>query len=247
MGRLDEKVAIITGGARGMGASHAEAFVAAGAKVLITDVRADEGNALANRLGGNASFASHDVTSEEAWREVVGQAESTFGTVNVLVNNAGIADYGRLEKTDEAAYRRVIDINQLGVFLGMKAVAPALRQAGGGSIINISSVAGIIGLPLALAYTASKWAVRGMTKVAAKELGPDGIRVNSVHPGIIDTPMLTDHPGVGSALRDGAPAETALGRLGQASEVTNLVMYLASDDSSYSTGSEFICDGGYVR
>jgi 3alpha(or 20beta)-hydroxysteroid dehydrogenase len=247
VGRLDGRVAVITGGARGMGASHARAFVAEGAKVLITDVLEEPGAALARELDPDAAFAAHDVTDEASWTAAIDAAEAAFGPVGILVNNAGVAAYGPLEATSEAAYRRVIDINQVGVFLGMKAVAASMRRAGGGSIVNVSSVAGLTGEAQTIAYTASKWAVRGMTKVAAKELGGHGIRVNSVHPGVIETPMLTDHPEVSGFLIDGVSAGTPLGRIGRAEEVTSLVLYLASAESSYSTGSEFVVDGGYVR
>ncbi|WP_030609631.1 glucose 1-dehydrogenase [Streptomyces fulvoviolaceus] len=240
MARLNGKVAVITGGARGMGATHARRFVEEGASVVITDVIKDEGSALAAELGEHARFLAHDVTDAAGWDEVVAAAEDTFGPVDVLVNNAGIQKTGPLLDLSEADYRKVIDVNQVSVFLGMRAVIPSMRRAGGGSIVNISSLAGLIGSPMTVAYAASKFAVRGMTKAAAAEFGPEGIRVNSVHPGFIRTPMVVDlpddHPVIQSA---------PLGRIADPSEVTALVLYLASDESSFSTGSEFVVDGGY--
>ncbi|MFC1403405.1 MULTISPECIES: glucose 1-dehydrogenase [Streptacidiphilus] len=238
MARLDGKVAVITGGARGMGAEHARRFVAEGASVVISDVLKDDGAALADELGGKALFLAHDVTDGSRWDEVVREAEEAFGPVDVLVNNAGISSGSGLQGTDEEHFRRIIDVNQVSVFLGMKAVLPSMRRAAGGSIINVSSTSGLVGSQ-AFAYTASKFAVRGMTKAAAIELGPMGIRVNSVHPGYIRTPMITGLP-------DRLPAATPLGRAADPSEVSSLVLYLASDESSFSTGSEFVVDGGFT-
>ena len=239
MGRLQGKVAIITGGARGMGASHVRRFVEEGAKVVFTDIRVKEGQALSKELGKNAKFLKHDVTKLSDWRRIIQRTEEVFGPINILVNNAGIDQTEvALAEMDPDSYYDVINVNQNGVFLGMKAVVDSMRKAGGGSIINISSLAGIIGAMQKIAYTASKFAVRGMTKAAALELGQYGIRVNSVHPGFIETPMTE------GLINDQLEQTFPLKRAGKPEEVTNLVLFLASDESSYSTGAEFIIDGG---
>lgn len=238
MGRLDGEVAIITGGARGMGAAHAERFLAEGAKLVITDILEQEGEALVRDLGGNLKFMKQDVTKAAEWERVVAETESTFGPVSVLVNNAGIAVLKSIDTMTEAQYRRVIDVNQVSVFLGMKYVLASMRKAANGSIINISSISGLKGTEDSVAYSASKFAVRGMTKSAAVELAKEGIRVNSVHPGIIETPMVRK-----SRVSKMARA-IPLKRTAQPSEVSDLVVYLASDESSYVTGAEFVIDGG---
>ncbi|MCM3784551.1 glucose 1-dehydrogenase [Neobacillus mesonae] len=239
MSRLSEKVVVITGAARGMGAVHVRRFVEEGAKVVFTDILEEEGQKLQAEVGPNSLFLTHNVANENDWQTVIEKAESSFGPINVLINNAGIdlppAD---LEDVSVTQYQKVIDVNQLSVFLGMRHVVPSMRKAGGGSIVNISSLAGIIGSYKKIAYTASKFAVRGMTKAAALELGQYGIRVNSVHPGFIRTPMTE------ALINDELEASFPIRRVGQPEEVTNLVLYLASDESSYSTGSEFVIDGG---
>lgn len=240
MARLEGKVAIITGAARGMGAAHARRFVAEGAKVVLTDLNVVEGTALANELGENALFVEQNVTSADEWANVVAQAEKAFGPVNVLVNNAGISVNKSFLQMTEEEYRRIVDINQVSVFLGLKTVVPSMQKAGGGSIVNISSINGIVGG--AVGYTDTKFAVRGMTKAAAMECSHYGIRVNSVHPGVIETPMVTEGDAV-EAIKEFAK-HIPLKRMAQPEEVTNLVLFLASDESSYSTGSEFIVDGG---
>jgi len=241
--KLDGKVAIITGGARGMGASHARRLVEEGAKVVITDVLVSEGEELAYELGENALFVEHDVTSAEDWKNVVKIAEETYGPVNVLVNNAGITgEMAPIDETSEHDYRKVIDVNQVGVYLGMKSVIPSMKKAGSGSIINISSLAGLVGSTNSVAYVASKFAVRGMTKVAALELAEHGIRVNSIHPGFIETPMIRQ--GNTNDLTAMYEQIIPMKRIAKPEEVSNLVVFLASDDSSYSTGSEFVIDGG---
>lgn len=246
MDRLNGKVAIVTGAARGIGAAIAERLVKHGAKVLLTDVLDPEGTALAQRLGANARFAHQDVTSEEGWAQVVALAESSFGAVNVLVNNAGIiGPTAPLEAVTAAQFRQVIDVNLLSVFFGMKWVLPAMQRAGGGSIVNISSVAGIVTSPMTSAYTASKFAVRGITKSAALEYSQYGIRVNSVHPGYTDTLMISGQIPVEQA-EEFKKACAPLGRLGKPEEIANMVLFLASDESSYATGSEFVVDGGYL-
>ncbi|MFF0453146.1 glucose 1-dehydrogenase [Nocardia africana] len=241
MGRIDGKTVVVTGGARGMGAAFAQRLVSEGASVVITDVLAEDGERTAARLGDAALFLTHDVTDESAWNDVVAHAESTFGPVSGLVNNAGIVHVDPIETLAEADYRKVIDVNQVGVFLGMKAVVGSMRRAGGGSIVNISSVGGIIGFSNILGYTASKWAVRGMTKTAAQEFGPMGIRVNSVHPGVVMTEMTTDSARSNSMFHD-----QPLARPGTPEELANLVLFLISDESGYSTGSEFVADGGFT-
>jgi 3alpha(or 20beta)-hydroxysteroid dehydrogenase len=229
MGRLDGKVALISGGARGQGACEARLFAAEGAKVMVGDVLDDEGDALAREL-----------TSE--WSAIVAEAVERFGQLDILVNNAGIFRILPMMQTSLDDYRQINDVNQIGVFLGMKAASPALVERGGGSIVNISSIAGLRGSQASFAYSASKWAVRGMTKCAALELAPFKVRVNSIHPGIIDTPMAQEFVkfGVLEAVRERIP----MGELAQPEEVARLALFLASDDSTYCTGAEFIVDGG---
>jgi 3alpha(or 20beta)-hydroxysteroid dehydrogenase len=241
-GRLTGKVALITGGSRGMGAASARQFVAEGAKVVVGDILDDEGKALADELGEPARYVHLDVTSEEDWVQAVDTTEREFGALNVLVNNAGILRFGALEEEKLDDFRRLLDINLIGVFLGMRTAIPALRRAGGGSIVNLSSTEGLGASPFLSAYTASKFAVRGITKVAALELGPDNIRVNSVHPGGIDTPMT--HDLMGEQGRKYIAKKVALRRMGSAENVAALITFLASDESAYSTGAEFVIDGG---
>lgn len=238
-GRLAGKVALISGGARGQGEAEARLFVAEGAKVVIGDILAAEGKAVADDLGDDALFVPLDVTDEAAWGEAVAAAESQFGPVTVLINNAGILAFQRLDKIKREDFDRIMQINVTGVFLGMKVVTPSMVAAGGGSIVNTSSTAGLVGLPFVGAYVASKWAVRGLTKTAAIDLGHRGIRVNSVHPGGIDTPMIA---GTGSD----APFYKRLpvGRMGTADEVARTVLFLASDEATYVTGHTLAVTGG---
>ena len=240
-GRLEGKVAIVTGAARGQGEAEARRFVAEGAAVLLTDVLDEEGAAVAASLGDRAAYRHLDVTSEDEWTAAVAEAEEHFGPITVLVNNAGILDFAPVHKQDPARFRTVLEVNLVGPMLGMRAVAASMRAAGGGSIINVSSNAGIVGLPSAGAYVASKWGLRGLSKSAAMDLGPMGVRVNSVHPGGIKTPM-TDFGGDS----DDTPWARALplARMGQADEVANVVTFLASDEASYVTGAEWSVDGG---
>lgn len=240
MSRLSGKVAIITGAAQGMGAAHAKLFVEQGAKVILTDLNEEKGHAFATELGENAIFVKQNVTSEEDWATVIAKAEEAFGPVNVLVNNAGITMAKNMLDMTLEEYRRIVDINQVSVFLGMKAVAASMMKAGGGSIVNISSMNGLVAG--AVGYTDTKFAVRGMTKAAAINLAPMGIRVNSVHPGVIATPMVVQEDT--KAAVEEFSKHIPLKRVAQSEEVSNMVLFLASDESSYSTGSEFIIDGG---
>ena len=238
MGRLDDKVCLITGGSRGQGAAEARLFKAEGGRVWITDVLDQEGQALAEEIG--AQYRHLDVRDESGWTNLVEEIVEVDGGLNVLINNAGIFRSNRLVDTPTDEFQLVMDINCLGVFLGMRSVAPAMMATGNGSIVNISSLAGLRAATGSLAYGASKWAVRGMTKTASVEFARKGIRVNSIHPGLIETPMADE---LGTS-PEKLMKRTPLGRMAQAEEVANLALYLASDESSYSTGSEFIVDGG---
>ena len=239
MGRLDGKVAIITGGARGQGAAEGRLFAAEGARVVLADVLDDEGRAVADEIGDAARYVHLDVTDEARWQAAVEAAEAAFGPVTVLVNNAGILHFRTLDKTTLEDFDRVLRVNVHGVFLGMKAVTPSMVRAGGGSIVNISSTAGLQGLPHLGAYVASKWAVRGLTKTAAIDLGTRGIRVNSVHPGGIDTPMIAGTSGDAPFYK-----RLPVPRMGSADEAARAVLFLASDDASYISGAELAVDGG---
>jgi 3alpha(or 20beta)-hydroxysteroid dehydrogenase len=238
-------VAIVSGGAGGMGAAFCSRLVQAGARVVIGDVLEEEGSALAGELGETACFQTLDVTSEASWCRAVAAAEAFGGGVDVLVNNAGILRRTAIAGGSVETYRAVIEVNQLGVYLGMRAVVSAMRTRGGGSIVNISSIDGIIGMPGMAAYVSSKWAVRGMTKAAAIELGPLGIRCNSIHPGYVDTPMLH-----GNGLPDGTTAAMAASvparRLGTPGEVADVCLFLASPASRYCNGAEIVVDGGLI-
>ncbi len=239
-GRLEGKVAIVTGSARGQGEAEARRFVAEGASVLLTDVLDAEGEAVAADIGERANYRHLDVSSEEEWTAAVAEAEERFGPVSVLVNNAGILDFASVEHQDVDKFRRVIEVNLIGTLIGMKVVTPSMRRAGGGSIINISSNGGIWGLPSLGAYVSSKWAVRGLSKTAALDLGKRGIRVNSLHPGGIDTPMTSFGDSGDSAFTKSLP----IARMGRVDEVANVVTFLASDEASYVTGAEWSVDGG---
>lgn len=240
LNRLLGKVAVITGAAQGMGESHARLFVEEGAKVVITDLNAERGNLLAEELGENAIFVKQNVTSADDWAAVVATAEEKFGPVNILVNNAGITMSKSILQTTEEEYRRILEINQVSVFLGIKEIIPSMQKAGAGSIINISSINGLVGG--AVGYTDSKFAVRGLTKAAALECAHYGIRVNSVHPGVIATPMVVQEDT--KAAVEEFSKHIPLKRVAEPAEVSKLVLFLASDESSYSTGSEFVVDGG---
>jgi 3alpha(or 20beta)-hydroxysteroid dehydrogenase len=239
MGRVDGKVALISGGARGMGAAHARVLVGEGAKVVIGDILDEEGKALADGLGEAARYTHLDVTQPDDWKAAVDTALNDFGTLNVLVNNAGIVALGQLGKFDLAKWQKVIDVNLTGTFLGIQAAVEPMKAAGGGSIINVSSIEGLRGAVMVHPYVASKWAVRGLSKSAALELAPHKIRVNSIHPGFIRTPMTKHLPD--------DMVTVPLGRPGDSNEVANFVLFLASDESSYATGAEFVMDGGLVN
>lgn len=240
MARFDGKVVLISGGARGQGAVEARMLVAEGARVVLGDVLEAEGERLAEELGPNARFLRQDVTVEEDWARLVEAAEG-MGGLHGLVNNAGVYVPRTLMETDAALFERHTRVNQLGCFLGMKAVVPAMERSGGGSVVNISSTAGLRGSPGAFAYSATKWALRGMTKSAAVDLAPRGIRVNSVHPGPIDTAMLHVRSDAEIAER---VAQVPMRRKGEAEEVARLVLFLLSDESGYMTGAELAIDGG---
>jgi cyclopentanol dehydrogenase len=247
--RLAGKVALISGGARGMGAAEARLFAREGARVVIGDVLEAEARAVeadVRAKGGEAVFARLDVTSETDWQQAVAIAQRSFGTLNVLINNAGIGGASRLEDTTGEAWDRVMDVNAKGVFLGSKAVIPAMRQAGGGSIVNISSQLGLVGMAdSSPQYQASKGAVRLLTKLTALQYAKEGIRANSVHPGPIVTPM-TEKRRAEPAIYESMVSRIPLGRYGEADEVAYGVLYLASDESAFVTGSELVIDGGWT-
>jgi 3alpha(or 20beta)-hydroxysteroid dehydrogenase len=247
VGRLDGKVALISGAARGQGAAEARLFVTEGASVVIGDLLDDDVSALADELGSQARSVHLDVTSEDDWDGAVALALREFGSLNVFVSNAGISPapvaLADLTKQD---YEQVIAVNQVGTFLGLKTVIPTMIEGGGGSIITISSVGGIEGTFGMAPYVSSKFAVRGMTKVAALEYARQGIRVNSVHPGPVDTAMLDRAHWHGAEVRPAMAEAMPLGRLGQPAEIAELVLFLASDASSYCTGAEFVADGGHL-
>ncbi|MCB5178116.1 glucose 1-dehydrogenase [Streptomyces antimicrobicus] len=240
---LSGKVVVITGGARGLGAATAQAVVEGGGRVLITDVLEEEGARTAAELGGAARFLRHDVTSEADWQAALDHTVATFGRLDGLVNNAGIATGALLEQESVEHFRQVVEVNLVGVFIGIRTAVPLLRAGGGGSIVNISSAAGLTGLPLTAGYGASKWGVRGLSKIGAVELAEARIRVNSVHPGMTLTPMTAPvgiQPGEGNF--PGAP----MGRVGVPEEIAAAVAFLLSDAAGYMTGAELAVDGGWT-
>ncbi|HTQ67118.1 MAG TPA: glucose 1-dehydrogenase [Solirubrobacteraceae bacterium] len=242
--RLREKVALVTGAAGGIGAATAQRFAGEGALLVLTDADGERAEQLAGQLGRGALGRAQDVTSEDGWSETVAWALEQHGRLDVLVNNAGVFLAEPLLTTSLEQFNNVMDVNVAGVFLGMRAVAPHMSERGKGSIINVSSLAGLTGGPLLTAYAASKWAVRGMTKVAARELARAGVRVNSVHPGQIDTDMNTRQREATPELIDRLVGTIPLGRIGTPEEVAHAIVYLASDESVYTTGSELVVDGG---
>lgn len=248
MGRLNEKVAIITGAASGQGALEAKMFAKEGAKVVATDINEEALQKIVTEIkaaGGQAIAVKHNVVNEEEWANVISQANKAFGKINILVNNAGIAPSTPLEHTTLEDWHIGMDINMTSVFLGTKLIVPEMRKAGGGSIINISSMAGLVGTGAANAYPASKGAVRIFTKASAVEFSRENIRVNSVHPGVIETPMTKDVL-ANDEWNAGLKAATLIPRWGKAEDVAYGVLYLASDESSFVTGSELVIDGGYT-
>ncbi|MFI8104621.1 glucose 1-dehydrogenase [Streptomyces sp. NPDC086023] len=240
---LTDKVVLITGGARGLGAAAAQSVVDGGGRVLITDVLEDEGEATAAELGDAARFLRHDVTSEADWQAAVEYAVAEFGRLDGLVNNAGIATGQLLEHEPVDHFRRVVEVNLVGVFIGIRTAIPHLRAAGGGSIVNISSAAGLTGLALTAGYGASKWGVRGLSKIGAVELAEARIRVNSVHPGMTLTPMTAP---VGIQAGEGGYPRTPMGRVAVPEEIGPAVAFLLSDAASYITGAELAVDGGWT-
>ena len=248
MARLDGKVALISGGARGMGKAEAILFAREGAKVVVADVADAEGEALAREIGPAAIYQHLDVTQEDDWAAAVEATTSAFGSLSVLVNNAGIVIPGFIRDLSLENYRKVTAVNQDGVFLGIRAVIPAMEAAGGGSIINVSSIDGLIGMDLVVSYVSAKFAVRGMTKTAALELAPLGIRVNSLHPGFVHTSLgsPTGEENERAGLDRYCARRVPLGRAGEPDDLANLALFLASDESAYCTGSEFTADGGFT-
>ena len=244
--RLENKVAIISGGSRGMGAFEAALFVQEGAKVIIGDVRDEEGRDLAKHIGSNAIYMHLDVTSEKDWAAVMKESTDRYGKLDILVNNAGVSARGTIEETSVDDWDRVMGINSKGVFLGTRAAIPDMRKSGGGSIINISSQLGLVGMAESSPqYQSSKGAVRIFTKSAAIQYAPEGIRVNSVHPGPIVTPM-TEARRSDSAVQQVMVSRIPLGRYGESKDVAYGVLYLASDEASFVTGSELVIDGGWT-
>ncbi|KAK1179874.1 glucose 1-dehydrogenase [Streptomyces sp. NBS 14/10] len=254
MGKLDGRVVIITGAARGQGEQEARLFVAEGARVLLGDVLDEQGEALAKELGEAARYVHLDVGREEGWAAAVSAAKDSFGKVDGLVNNAGILRFNELVATPLAEYLAVVQVNQVGAFLGMRTVAPELEAAGGGTIVNTASYVALSGMAFLTSYAATKAAVVGMTRVAAMELAPKGVRVNAMCPGAIDTPMTNPaqlDPGADLAEASAAVDElykklVPQGRIGRPEEVARLALFLSSDDSSYITGQPFVVDGGWL-
>lgn len=244
MGRVKGKIALVTGAARGMGAAIARRLVEEGAKVTLADVLDDAGTATADAIGAGAQFLHLDVAKAADWDAVISKIEAENGPLSVLVNNAGVgADAKPIEDLTESDYRRIIDINQVSVFLGIKSASASMRRAGGGSIINISSVGGLKGSPYSMSYVASKFAVTGMTKVAALELARHNIRVNSIHPGFTRTQMIVPTPKAEAALKS-ILERVPTHRLGEPDEIANVAVLLASDEAPSTTGAEFVIDGG---
>lgn len=242
MNRLDGKVAIVTGGSQGQGEAIVRAFVAEGAAVAIADINEAGGQALADELGEKAHFTRHDVSDAASWEALVADTNERFGQVSVLVNNAGILRFGEIDTMPLAEAQLVWAVNLQGCFLGMQAVTPTMKRNRGGSIINASSVEGLGGMGSLVAYCGSKWAIRGMTKAASHELARRNIRVNSVHPGMIDTPMTQEHGG-DAAMEFGA-SKVPMRRVGTPADIAPTYVFLASDESSYITGAEIAVDGG---
>ena len=257
--RVDGKIAVVTGGARGMGESMVRVLAAEGARVVVADVEDELGRQVADDLGDVAAYVHLDVTSAGAWEDLLRATALQFGTPDVLVNNAGILRVGTVVDTDPDVFRAVLDVNLTGTFLGLRTVGGAMVAAGRGSVVNISSTGGLMGYSTLGAYVASKWGMRGLTRSAAIEMGPAGVRVNSVHPGAVATPMVgavgldalvepPPHGAVDTDPRlvavDAMATDQPIARAGRPVELARLVLFLASDESSYCTGAEFVADGG---
>lgn len=245
LGRLNGRVALVSGAARGQGLEIARLFVREGARVVLGDVLDDEGKAAEADIGGAARYKHLDVTDPDDWQSAVAFAVEEFGSLDALVNNAGIMHFASLLDTPLDTFRRVVEVNQVGVFLGMQSVVPAMIEAGGGTIVNTASINAFVGVAGTIAYAGSKWAIRGMTRTAALELGPIGIRVNTLAPGSVDTKMIA--PDGVEAMGDGAKGvfdSLPLGRVGRPEEMASAALFLTSDESSYCTGAEFVVDGG---
>ncbi len=245
-GRLDGKVALITGSARGQGEAEARRFAAEGAMVAITDLRDVQGEQLAAELGPDTFYQQLDVTREDDWDAAVAATVERFGKLDILVNNAGIGAFGTLEGLDLKTHHEMIDINLHGVYLGMRAAKAALVATGNGAIVNISSIDGIVGVLGMTSYSGSKFAVTGMTRSAAIELGPLGVRVNSIHPGVINSPMVQEAPPETRARLDRLMDMQPIKRMGEPDEIASLALFLASDEASYITGAQFVIDGGHL-
>ncbi|MDA2804112.1 SDR family oxidoreductase [Nocardiopsis suaedae] len=249
MGRFEGRTVIVTGGTGGMGSSHVRGYHDEGANVVIAGRDDDAGRDLAARLGPRALSVHLDVTSEDDWAAAVRDAEDRFGPVAVLVNNAGVQNPAApIEHTELRTWEQAFNVNVTGQFLGIRAVAPSMRRGGGGTIVNIASIMAHGGTAYYAPYTASKWAVRGLTKTAALELGRDGIRVNSLHPGVVSTPLINEpaaagHPAIADVY---APDPFAIPRLAEPSEITRLLLFTTSPEASFATGSEFVLDGGLL-
>jgi 3alpha(or 20beta)-hydroxysteroid dehydrogenase len=242
MGQVAEKVAIVTGGARGQGAAHARTLAAAGASVMITDILEGEGHAVAAEIGARARFMRHDVTDEDGWQAVVAETLKAFGRIDILVNNAGVVAFNTTQETTRDQFERVFQINVVGAFLGLQAVHKHMQGVGGGSVINIASIAAVKGTKGMVAYGVSKWGMRGLTRYAAQDYARDHIRVNAILPGVIDTPMTHNEAPPGKLEK--VMATIPWGRMGSADEVAELVLFLASDASQFITGAEIAIDGG---
>jgi 3alpha(or 20beta)-hydroxysteroid dehydrogenase len=245
-GRLEGKVALITGSARGQGEAEARRFVAEGAKVAITDLRDVLGEQLAAELGPDTFYQQLDVTREDDWDAAVAATVERFGKLDILVNNAGIGAFGTLEGLDLKTHHEMTDINLHGVYLGMRAAKAALVATGNGAIVNISSIDGIVGVLGMTSYAGTKFAVTGMTRSAAIELGPLGVRVNSIHPGVINSPMVQEAPPETKARLDRLMDMQPIRRMGEPDEIASLALFLASDEASYITGAQFVIDGGHL-
>lgn len=249
MKRFVGKTVLITGAAQGQGESHARGFAAEGANVVLADVQADKASALADKLGSAALFIELDVGSASDWDHAIKETERRFGAISVLINNAGIlVPSAPIAQSDPADWDRVLNTNLKGSYLGIRASTPSLKRAGGGSIINIASTSGHVGTPMLAAYVSSKWAIRGLTRTAATELARDRIRVNSISPGVIETPLITQPLRAGEvAVSDHFSPETfAIPRMGEPSEVTRLIKFLASNDAAFITGADYVIDGGLL-